>query len=512
MTGAELLLKTAHAAGVDTCFANPGTTEMGMVAAFDKVKGLKPVLCLFEGVCTGMADGYARMTGKPGMTLLHLGVGLGNGVANLHNARRAWSPIVNIVGDHPKDHLPYDAPLTSDIESIARGVSHEVVRLTEGEDFDSQCGALFADRQGKKGQIRTAILPSDVADATCTDKVSRFSVSFTNYPHAFDDRMQSFKNGKKTALLLGGDGLHEEGLKQAARMAQVSGCTLLAEAFAARWDRGAGLPMARRLPYFPEAVTKLLSEFEQLVLAGTKEPVAFFKYPELPSTVVPDTCKVFSLCKEDEHPADWLEALADALGAPKNGYPVTEASRPDAPTGKLDTKSVGAAVAATLPENAIISDESATSGAPAFFQTVSAPRHSSMHLTGGGIGMGMPVASGAAVACADRPVLNLQADGSGMYTLQSLWTQAREGLNVTTLIFSNRSYAILNVELARAGIESPGPRAASLTDLSNPDIDWVRMAGGMGVPGTRPESAEELVNALERAYAEPGPHLIEVVI
>jgi acetolactate synthase-1/2/3 large subunit len=255
-----------------------------------------------------------------------------------------------------------------------------------------------------------------------------------------------------------------------------------------------------------------LDGVRHLVLVDTEPPVSFFAYPDKPSVLVPDECEVHTLALGSDDVASALEHLADALGADENRVVPQAADRPEAPTGDLTAQTVANAIGATLPEHAIVSDEAATSGLFVSGATAGCPPHDWLTLTGGAIGQGLPVATGAAVACPDRKVLALQADGSAMYTIQALWTQAREGLDVTTMLFDNRSYAILNIELSRVGAGAGGPRAQSLLDLSNPNLDFVALAQGMGVDATRPASAEELTAALERSFEEPGPHLIDVML
>ena len=514
MTGAESLLRTAVGAGVEVCFANPGTTEMDIVGALDEVAEMRTVLGLFEGVCTGMADGYGRMTDKPALTLLHLGVGLGNGIANLHNARRARTPIVNLIGDHPTAHIPYDAPLTSDIETMAKPVSNWVWVSTSAEQISHDAAEAIATATGPPGGIATLITRADALREASNGPVAPREPKGPNSvgDGAIDKVAEILRKGETAALLLSGHGVREAGLVAANRIAAQTGCQVLSDCFPARLERGAGLPPVDRLPYFPELVLERLKDVRHLILAGAPAPVSFFLYPDGQSSLVPEGCEVHTLATPDEDIVHALEAVTEAVGAPGNAGARTELSRPDAPTGGLDTHSVGAAIGAALPEGAIIADESATSGPPTYFLTRGCPPHTGMYLTGGGIGWGLPAATGAAVACPDRPVLALQGDGGGMYTLQALWTQAREGLNVTNVIFSNRKYQILQMELMRAGINKPGEKAKALTDLVDPELDWRQLAGGMGVPACRPESAEAFHSELQKSFREPGPHLIELVL
>ena len=512
MNGAEALLQTALDAGVNTCFANPGTTEMDLVAALDTTPGTRTVLALFEGVATGMADGYFRMTGKPAMTLLHLGVGLGNGIANIHNARRGRSGMINLIGDHPASHLPHNAPLTSDIATMAKPVSHWVRTSASTEAIAADMAEAIAVSTGPPGKIATLITPADVMRDPCgTGPAALPTMETAPVDESAVARcVETLRGDGPIALVVGGNGLQAEGLVAAHRIAAASGCRVLSEGFPGRLDRGAGLPPIERIPYFPEMVLEKLKEFRTIILAGAQSPVAFFKYREYPSSLVPEGCETITLAASEADPVQNLEALAEALGAAADAGERTELKVAPKPSGELTTKTCGQAIAATLPENAIIADEAATSGGPTYYLTQTCAPHTSLYLTGGGIGWGLPTATGSAVACPDRPVLALQGDGGGMYTPQALWTQAREGLHVTNVIFSNRKYSILQVELGRAGIDKPGKIATSLTELTDPSIDWCGLAKSLGVPATKPANAEEFHDQLQAAYEEPGPHLIEV--
>lgn len=514
MTGAEAAIRTAVNLGVEVCFANPGTTEMDVVTALDGAPEMRTVLGLFEGVCTGMADGYFRMAGRPALTLLHLGVGLGNGIANLHNARKARSGIVNIIGDHPAEHLPYDPPLALDIATLARPVSTWSHTPASSAEAASSMAQAIAAAVGPPGGIATLIMPADVMRESAEGPVEAQAPPGPRPVEdlAVETAAKALREDAPSVLLLSGPALGKVGLEAAHRVAAATGCKVMADCFPARLERGAGLPPIDRLPYFPELILERLAGTGHLILVGASPPVSFFLYPDYPSSLVPEGCEVVRLGTPEEDIVGGLEALADAVGAAADGGSRTEGSVPDPPSGALDTRSIGAAIAAALPEGAIVADESATSGGPAYFLTRSAAPHSALYLTGGGIGMGLPLAGGAAIACPDRPVLALQGDGGGMYTLQALWTQAREGLNVTNIIFSNRKYQILEVELARAGVTQPGAKTKGLTSLANPELDWRQLAQGMGVPAVRPDSAEAFFQDLTRALVEPGPHLIELVL
>jgi acetolactate synthase-1/2/3 large subunit len=514
MNGAESLMRTAASAGIEVCFANPGTTEMPLVTALDTVSGVRAVLGLFEGVCTGAADGYGRMADRPALTLLHLGPGFANGIANLHNARRARSPIVNLIGDQPTWHLEFDAPLSSDIQSLAAPVSAWVRTAKSSGELSGDVAEAIAVAGRPPGRVSTLIVPVDCqwgeAEAPAARRPVERPEPFRG--DAVDGARRALSGSGPGVLLLGGWALRARGLRAAARIATTTGCRLVCETFPARLERGAGLPAVERLPYFPEQVTESLRGASALVLAGAVEPVAFFGYPNVPSRLTPSDCAIEVLAHPEQDVPAALEALADALGAAPDAGEFASTQQPPEPRGPLSPSSVGAVLARCQPEGAIVVDEAATSGLPYFLCAATTLPHTYLSLTGGAIGQGLPCATGAAIACPDRAVIAFQADGSGMYTLQSLWTQAREGLDVTTLLCANRSYRILQVELARAGVAEPGPQARALTDLSRPDIDWVRLAEAQGVPATRPESTEELTRELERALREPGPHLIELLL
>ncbi|MBX3707753.1 MAG: acetolactate synthase large subunit [Pseudomonadales bacterium] len=511
MNGAEALIRSLVNAGVDTCFANPGTSEMHLVQAIDGVPAMHPVLCLFEGVCTGAADGYARMRGTPAATLLHLGAGLANGVANLHNARRAATPIVNLVGDHGIHHVPYDAPLTADIEGIAAPVSAWVrtARTAEGlagDGLDAVIAALTP-RPDPAGNIATLIIPADCAWGESRPGIARPLPARRQPCDPAAIPAAAAGLGPHSVLLLDGNALSAAGLAAAGRIAAHTGCRVFTVTFPARVECGPGVYPAARLPYFPEQIIEILGGVKQLVLVGAEPPVSFFAYRQLPSYLVPDGCTVVRLNHRHEDGAGALSALAAEVGAIA-AAPDTSAPRPALPNGPLNTRSVSQIMAALAPDDSIVATDSGGGGAayPVMQRSV---RATFLSLTGGSIGQGGPVAVGAALACPDRQTFALLGDGGAMYTNQFLWTAAREGLNLITVIFSNRSYGILDVEYRRLGINDVGARAASLFDLSRPDLDWVALAAAQGVPGRRAETCEAFAAALRDALAAGGPHLIE---
>ncbi|HQV42020.1 MAG: acetolactate synthase large subunit [Moraxellaceae bacterium] len=513
--GAQALMKTLVDAGVEVCFTNPGTSEMHFVAALDSEPKMRAVLALFEGVATGAADGYARMADKPAATLLHLGCGLGNGLANLHNARKGKVPVVNIVGDHATHHVKYDAQLQSDIETVARNVSPGFVRTSQStSELCRDAVEAIAAARGLPGQVATLILPADVSWGEGAVPCAALPAPA---PAAADDATvaaiaAAIRSGKKAALLLGSRALREPGLLAAARLAAHSGVTLLAETFPARMERGAGLPSVDRIAYLAELAGVQLADINHLILVDSKAPVSFFAYPGKKSYLVPDHCTVHTLATPEQDTTASLEKLVKILGA-ENATPVLQTSKdPGCPRGRLTAEKVCKAVGHLLPENAIIVDESITSGLMLPAMTAGAPRHDVISLTGGAIGQGLPSAIGAAIACPDRPVIALIGDGTSMYTIQALWTMAREKLNVTSIIFNNASYSVLNIELERVGAESAGPKAKSQLDLNGPVIQFAQLAQSMGVHGVSVSTAEELVKALDYALTHPGPHLIEAVV
>jgi acetolactate synthase I/II/III large subunit len=512
--GSESLLATATAASIKVCFDDTGTTEIPLVEAFDQVPGVRPVLMLAEGVATGAADGYARMAGIPAMTLLHLGPGFANGIANLHNARRARTPMINVIGEHASWHQPADAPLASDIESLARPVSGWVGRTTSAasaaDDFAEAYQATLrqrlpatliaaADHMWGQGGVPAeipAVPPRPEVDGQQVATVAKLLTSGRGRP----------------ALLLGGHALSAEGIRTAARIAGTVGGEVFVERFPARIEGGPDIPPVRSLPYFPEDVLKTLDGFSHLVLIGSRTPVAFFGYRDMPSFPVPDDIKVQTLADTDQDAVQALHALAEETGSATAELPGSERPQVRSPEGPLTAAGIAAAIVLTQPEQAIVVNEGLTSGSAYPAIAAAAPAHTQLTTTGGAIGMGIPAATGAAIACPDRPVINLQADGSAAYTVQALWTQAREGLNVTTVICANSRYRILEGELRRAGIDEPGKAAASMTSLAEPTVAWTAVARGFGVPSSRATTGPELLDALRHAHAEPGPHLIEAVL
>ena len=513
MNGAESLVRTLVKGGVDVCFANPGTSEMHFVAALDRVEGMRCVLGLFEGVVTGAADGYFRMKGTPACTLLHLGPGLANGLANLHNARKANSGIVNIVGQHAVYHVEFNAPLTSDIEGLARPMSAWVRTSPDSKSVAADGAAAIAAAKGSPPQIATLILPADTAwnEADGIASVPEASQRPGYSPQAVYAAAKILRSGgDETLLLLTGNALTEQGLAQAAGIAGKTGCKVMGQTYNARMARGRGRFSIDRIPYVVEQALPVLKPFRTIILVEADDPVAFFAYPNKPSLLKPEGCDVHRMTANGENSVAALEALAGAVGArPRDAKP----SRPMEiawPTGSLNHASIAQAIAMAIPENAIVVDESITTGRGFFPSTAAAAPHDWLQNMGGSIGFSTPVATGAAVACPERKVICLVGDGSAMYTPQSLWTQAREGLDVTTIVFSNRMYQILRGEFDGVGAGEPGERAMDMLSLDRPALDWVSLARGMGVPGRAVTIVDDFNKALAEAMAEKGPRLIEV--
>lgn len=516
MNGSQALIRTLVDAGVDVCFGNPGTSEMHFVAALDAVPRMRAVLALFEGVATGAADGYARLADKPAATLLHLGSGLGNGLANLHNARKGRTPIVTIVGDHATHHKRYDAQLESDIETVARNVSAFIRRSASAADVAADALDTVRAALGPPGQVATLILPADVswdegAAPAALGEPPRARPR-TVGGEVVDRIAKLLRSGERSALLVGGRATRERGLLAASRVAAATGAKLLAETFPTRLERGAGRPPVERLAYLAEWAAEQLAGLQHVILVDAKAPVSFFAYPGKASALAPAGCEIHVLADPSEDAAVALDALAEAVGASEAVPVLQPAARPHPPAGLLTADAACQAIGALLPEGAIVSDEALTSGLTASLHTAGAPPHDWLTLTGGAIGQGLPVALGAAVAAPGRRVLALEADGSSLYTHQAWWTMAREGLDVTTVLFNNASYAILNMELGRVGASEAGPRAKDMFSLTRPPIDHTAIARGMGVPASRATTADEFVEQLARALATPGPSMIEAVV
>lgn len=516
MNGADLLSETLLANDIDVCFANPGTSEMHFVAALDRQPKMRCILGLFEGVVTGAADGYARMADKPAATLLHLGPGLANGLANLHNARRARTPMVNVVGDHATYHLIHDAPLTSDIDSLARPMSQWVGRAETADAVGLRTEEAIRAARSASGQIATLILHADAAWSE-TERSAPAPLPAHRQDAAEADRItaaaKALRSGKRTTILVTGLALRAEQLDLLDRIAAQTGARLMAQQANGRMQRGAGRVALDRVPYVIDQAVATFAETEQVVLIGAKAPVGFFAYPGKPGSMLPEGCQCFDLVTPEQDMVAAITALADELGlSAATVARHAERMNPVMPTGRLTPEAIAVALAHHMPAETIICDESVSSGRDFFRSTYGAEPHDFLQLTGGAIGLGLPLATGAAVACPDRKVVVLQADGSGMYTLQALWTHARERLDIVTIIFANRRYQILHGELKNVGAGLPGHNASQMLNLDNPELDWVSLARGMGVEAARAETAETFADLLRTACGRKGPFLIEAVI
>lgn len=491
---------------------NPGTSEMQFVGALDRVEGMRGVLCLQESVCAGAADGYARMSGRPAATLLHLGPGLANALSNFHNARKARSPIVNVVGEHATHHLAYDAPLTADVEAIARPVSSWVQTLHAPEDIGRMASGCIAAAYGPPAGVASLLIPADHSWSAAGAVGERMEPGRGAPPDMgrVEEAARLLKNSG-AALLVSGAALHAAQSALACIHA-ATGARLFANRYAARITRGRGAAPLTRIPYFPEPAWALLSGIGTMVTVQAEPPVSFFGYPNSRSTLAPEGCRFFELCREDEDPLAALEALALALGEVSRDRPEAADGVPLPVDGPLTVNSLGQALAALLPEGSIISDEMVSSGEPVNHWLARAARHDLLPVTGGSIGQGLPVALGAAIACPERKVIALEADGSGMYSLQALWTMAREGCDVTVVVFANRRYRILEVEMQRTGAGRLGPRADAVMDLHAPELDWTALARGMGVGAERVERTTEFVSVFTECGRRRGPFLIEAVL
>lgn len=513
-SGAEILVGTLADLGVRACFANPGTSEMHLVTALDREPRIRSVLCLFEGVVSGAADGYARMTGQPAMTLLHLGSGLTNAGANLHNARRARAPMINVIGDHAGYHLQYDAPLTSDIDGLARPNAAWTGRVGAAGDAAAAAREAYAQTMSASAPV-ALILPADSAwtQADAPGATAPVALQGARVSSAQVEAVAArIRAAKRPVILINGSAVVEPGLSAAARL-EAAGVRIMTDTFLTRQARGAGRFAPQRLAYFAEMAMAELDGVDLMVLAGAAPPAAFFAYPGKPSLLVPEGCAVETLVSaaDCEAAGAALAALADALGAPAQG-PVAAAATPPAPSGPLSVPDIAASIARHLPENAVVADDGVTAGLPIFSLTAGAAPHDWLFLTGGAIGIGMPLALGAAIGAPDRKVICLSGDGAGMYTNQALWSMAREQADVLTIVFANRSYRILNIEMARTGAGNPGPTASAMLSLDNPTIDWVKLAESQGVAAVRCETAEDFDRQFARLCAQKGPSLIEAVV
>lgn len=514
MNGAESMLKTLINNGVEVCFSNPGTSEMHMVAAIGKTDGMHAILSLFEGVCSGAADGYGRMAGKPACTLLHLGPGLSNASANLHNAYKANSPVLNLICDHATYHKKYNAPLNSDVVGLASPISHWVRSVADAKSLPGDAADAVVAANVKPGQIATLIVPADCAWDESVDAVA--TRDLPKAPTASDEAIKTaaefLKNGKTTIILMSNLALTERCIELADQISQSSGARIFCDTFTAKIARGEGRCPVEKLGYFAEQATVQLEDAEQLIMVGTKAPVGFFAYPGKVSEFYPSGCTLHTLAEVSQDAQDALEKLADEIGA-LNLRPRRQLlKKPGLAAGSLSPETVARAFAEFMPTDSVVVDESATAGFLTYPLSETAEPHQWLSLTGGSIGFGLPNSIGAAVACPDSKVICLHGDGGAMYTIQSLWTMARENLDICVVIFANRKYQILQIELARVGAQSMNKKTLDMLDISNPDLDFIKLSEGMGVKAGRATTAEEFNRLFESAMKERGPMLIEVML
>ncbi len=514
MNGAESMLETLVAAGVEVCFTNPGTSEMHMVAAIGASTGMRSILCLFEGGCSGAADGYARIAGKPACTLFHLGPGLSNASANIHNARKAHSPMINLVGDHATYHKQFDAPLNSDVIGLSEPVSHWVRSVADAPALPGDAAEAVAASGIRPGRIATLIVPADCAWNESVPPAETIVPSAAPLAgdRAVAQAADMLSNGRNTVLLMSNMALSETALELADRIAQKTGARIFCDTFVPRLPRGQGRPEIERLGYFAEQATEQIREAEQLIMVGTKAPVGFFAYPGKASEFAPEGADLHTLAAVHEDAEDALARVCDAVGAADLAPRLKSLELPEFTSGELSSRSIGVALARLLPENAIVVDEGGTAGSACFPACAGAAAHDWLMLTGGSIGYGLPQAIGAAVAAPERKVVCVHGDGGAMYTIQSLWTMAREDLDICIIIFANRKYQILQIELSRVGAQTMSPKTLEMLDLSNPDLDFVKLAEGMGVTAARATTADEFNDLLGRFLGDRGPRLIEALL
>jgi acetolactate synthase-1/2/3 large subunit len=517
MTGAQSLLETLMACGVEACFANPGTSELHLVAALQSEERVRSILCLFEGVATGAADGYGRMAGKPAVTLLHLGPGIGNGWANLHNAKKAKTPLINLVGEHATWHLPLGAALTSDLQGVSASISDWMKTSLEASNVGVDAALSFQAAMANGGQIATLILHADATweKGGIVSQPLAPKLKHKIRDAEIDKAVTILTSGRRVAVLTTGPSLWGEGREACTRIAAKTGATFFCNALNSRMERGAGRMEFSRIPGWGQTALKILAEFDDLIIVGTGLPVLAFGHPEFESILVPKTVQLTKLASPEDDVTGIFVALSDAVGVPELpdiNKLLCERVEYDLAVGPLTGDAIGRAITRFLPEGTIISDESGTGGAAHYPLTAGAVPHDCLFLTGGSIGQGLPVALGAAIACPDRKVLCLQADGSAMYTLQALWSMARERCDVTVVIFSNRQYGILMRSLGQYGISKLRNQVPDLFDLSNPDIQWAKLAEGMGVEGHVCDTAENFNRIFADCISRKGPQLIEAVI
>ena len=511
--GAEVLVETLLAGGVNVCFANPGTSEMHFVAALDRIDGMRCVLGLFEGVVTGAADGYARMTDRPAATLLHLAPGLSNGLANIHNAKRAQVPMLNIVGEHRQGHKASDSPLTGDIEGVAATVSDWVRTSTSADNIASDAEAAICHANKLPGRIATLILPADTAWSEAKSlRVPSFASEKPTMPSSaqFDAAIAALRSREPTIMVLSGRALRTDALLDASRISEQTGARYIAQYANGRIERGTGRVAIERTPAPVDQGLATFKGAKHVILIGAKRPAPLFGYPGKPDLLVDAASNLIELTSPTDDLPAVLRELVALTGASSARARVEPAVSLALPTGALTPDAVLQVVSALMPDQAIVVDESITAGRAFFPLSRSAAQHDYLQLTGGAIGAGIPLSVGAAVACGKRKVINLEGDGSSMYTIQGLWTQARERLDVLTIVFANKGYRILKGEMAGVGAANWGERAERMLSIVDPEISWTGLALAMGVEAAKASTTAELIRLVRHGVAVRGPFLIEV--
>lgn len=517
VNGAEALVATLEACGVTACFANPGTTELEIVAALDRSAGIRSVPVLFEGVAVGAADGFGRMSGIPGAALLHTGAGFPNGLSAVLNAAKASSPSIAIVGDHPLAIREWNHVIASgvDIERVAAPYAKWVRRsrlTTVGQD----AADAFAAACSAPGGPATLVVPSDVAWSAGAEP-GRPSAAQKPSPVSAEAVLQAayaLRLPGEAALVLHGEAtVDPAALRAAADIAATTGCRVMARA--SRIVRGPDFLPVEFLPYSPMLAIEALKGIRHLVLVGAHPPIMPWTYPDRSAPMMADPeCRIWTLARPEENVVDALTTLAAEIGGDRSRAAPQPAPgmAPVPASGTVTPDALAQSIAALIPENAIVIDESVTTGR-SFYQVSAASRpHDWLRNLGGALGYGQPVAIGSAIACPDRKVIVLQGDGAAMYTPQSLWTIAHEGLNVLVVIFANRSYEVLRVDMRLRHQNVDGAVNHALTDLGTPAIDWAGLARSLGIRSARLDSMQAFNEAFAREAQTAEPALLEVIV
>ena len=508
MNGAEVLTATLTQGGVDTVFMNPGTTELDLVDTFTSVPGMRCVLTLFEGVASGAADGFGRIAGYPAATLLHLGPGLANAAANFHNARRARTPVISIVGEHTRAHQPLDPPLASDIAGIAKTHSKFVEAITSSDQICTAVATALATATTAPKGVATLLFPADLAWEPSRQSGEHLAASRSWTPDTEALKRAATALVRPGAVIFaGGDALRKPALNELAKLCS-RGAQIFAETFPAVHERGGNLPRISRLPYLPEQAIALLERATALILIGAPQPISFFGYRGTPSILTPSGCEIIEVVPPGFPCLGAIEALAEEAGL-SDPYlpPVPTEPMLQAQQSHLDAVGLASAIASSIESGTIVVDEANTGGVALQGPTSDSPEHIWLTVPGGSIGEGIPLAIGAALAEPNSRVLALVADGSSLYTIQGLWTIARERLPVTVVILNNLRYAILQYEASRRSPVTEELR--KLTSLDSPAINYRKLAEGFGIKADVAHTPFELLQQLHGAALRPEPVLIE---